>query len=105
MASTLHVAREAISLLNSPRTARIRECEHPDCSRLFCDLSHGGRRRRCGMGTCGTKAKSATYRRRKKERIAALRRMPQEAEGSETGRKIRPNEVMAGTRTSARLTR
>lgn len=62
------VARDAIDLLAGPHAARIRECAHPDCSRLFLDASHAGRRRWCGMSACGTKAKSADYRRRKSGR-------------------------------------
>lgn len=59
------LARDAIDLLAGPHADRIRECAHPDCSRLFLDASHAGRRRWCGMTTCGTKTKSANYRRRK----------------------------------------
>jgi predicted RNA-binding Zn ribbon-like protein len=59
------LARDAIDLLAGPHAPRIRECAHPDCSRLFLDASHAGRRRWCGMTTCGTKTKSANYRRRK----------------------------------------
>lgn len=59
------LARDAIDLLAGPHAGRIRECAHPDCSRLFLDVSHAGRRRWCDMTACGTKAKSAGYRRRK----------------------------------------
>ena len=62
------LARDAIDLLGGPQAGRIRECAHPDCSRLFLDASHAGRRRWCGMSACGTKAKSAGYRRRKSDR-------------------------------------
>ena len=59
------VARDAIDLFASaPAVARTRQCEHPDCSRLFLDSSHAGRRRWCGMSSCGSKNKSAAYRRR-----------------------------------------
>ncbi|MEV7550389.1 ABATE domain-containing protein [Amycolatopsis sp. NPDC089917] len=74
------LAREAISLLNGPHAARIRECEYPECSRLFCDLSHGGRRRWCGIGICATKATSTAYRRRKKQGITTLRQRVPESE-------------------------
>lgn len=59
------LARDAIDLLAGPHAGRIRECAHPDCSRLFLDASHAGRRRWCDMTACGTKAKSADYRRRR----------------------------------------
>jgi predicted RNA-binding Zn ribbon-like protein len=62
------LARDAIALLTGPQATRIRECAHPDCSRLFRDLSHSGRRRWCGMNTCGTKVKAAGYRHRKRDR-------------------------------------
>jgi predicted RNA-binding Zn ribbon-like protein len=58
------IARDAIDLLAGPYAGRIRECAHPDCSRLFLDASHAGRRRWCGMAACGNKSKSAAYRRR-----------------------------------------
>ncbi|WP_326954187.1 CGNR zinc finger domain-containing protein [Amycolatopsis sp. NBC_01286] len=63
------LARDAIDLLAGPHTDRVRECAHPDCSRLFLDASHAGRRRWCGMTTCGTKTKSANYRRRKSAEV------------------------------------
>ncbi len=59
------LARDAIDLLSGPYSERIRECAHSDCSRLFLDASHAGRRRWCGMTSCGNKAKAAAYRRRK----------------------------------------
>ncbi|MFK0247208.1 CGNR zinc finger domain-containing protein [Amycolatopsis azurea] len=62
------LARDAILLLSDSGTARIRECRHPGCSRLFHDVSRAGRRRWCCMKSCGTKTKSATYRTRLKER-------------------------------------
>ncbi|GAA4603205.1 ABATE domain-containing protein [Actinoallomurus liliacearum] len=58
------LARDAIDLLAGPQACRVRECAHPDCSRLFLDVSHAGRRRWCGMAACGNKSKSAAYRRR-----------------------------------------
>ncbi len=60
------LARDAIDLLTGPHASRIRECAHPDCSRLFLDASHAGRRRWCDMTACGTKAKSAGYRQRRR---------------------------------------
>jgi predicted RNA-binding Zn ribbon-like protein len=58
------LARDAIDLLAGPRADRLRECAHPDCSLLFLDASHAGRRRWCGMAACGNRTKSAAYRRR-----------------------------------------
>ncbi len=59
------IARDAIDLFAGPYAARIRECAHPDCSRLYLDASHAGRRRWCGMTACGNRSKSAAYRRRR----------------------------------------
>jgi predicted RNA-binding Zn ribbon-like protein len=58
------LARDAIDLLTGPRTARIKECDHPDCSLLFFDDSQSGRRRWCSMDRCGNLVKIAGYRRR-----------------------------------------
>ncbi|WP_214413962.1 CGNR zinc finger domain-containing protein [Sphaerisporangium fuscum] len=59
------IARDAIDLFAGPYAARIRECAHPDCSRLYLDASHAGRRRWCGMAACGNRSKSAAYRQRR----------------------------------------
>jgi predicted RNA-binding Zn ribbon-like protein len=58
------LARDAVDLLNGPRTGRIKECEHADCSLLFFDDSQSGRRRWCSMDRCGNLVKIAGYRRR-----------------------------------------
>jgi predicted RNA-binding Zn ribbon-like protein len=58
------LARDAVDLLNGPRTARIKECEHPECSLLFFDDSQSSRRRWCSMDRCGNLVKIAGYRRR-----------------------------------------
>lgn len=60
------IARDAIDLLGGPLAGRIRECAHPDCSRLFLDASHAARRRWCGMTACGNRSKAAAYRRRRR---------------------------------------
>lgn len=59
------LARDAIDLVGGPLADRIRECAHQDCTRLYVDLSHAGRRRWCGMVGCGNRSKSAAYRRRR----------------------------------------
>jgi predicted RNA-binding Zn ribbon-like protein len=43
---------------------RIKECEHPDCSRMFVDESQSGRRRWCSMQACGNHVKVTAHRRR-----------------------------------------
>jgi predicted RNA-binding Zn ribbon-like protein len=59
------VARDAVRLLGGPRSARIKQCEHPDCSLLFLDETQSGRRRWCSMGRCGNRVKTAGYRARR----------------------------------------
>ena len=59
------VARDAVRLLGGPQAARIKECEHPDCSLLFVDETQSGRRRWCSMGRCGNRVKTAGYRARR----------------------------------------
>jgi predicted RNA-binding Zn ribbon-like protein len=63
-AAMSELARDVITLLGSPLAARIKECAHPDCSRLFVDESQSGARRWCSMDRCGNLAKIAAYRRR-----------------------------------------
>jgi predicted RNA-binding Zn ribbon-like protein len=58
------VAADAVDLLSSPSIGRVRECDAPDCALLFLDSSRPGRRRWCADGACGSKARTAAYRRR-----------------------------------------
>jgi predicted RNA-binding Zn ribbon-like protein len=60
------VARDAVHLLGGPQAARIKECEHPDCSLLFVDETQSGRRRWCSMDRCGNLVKTAGYRARRR---------------------------------------
>jgi predicted RNA-binding Zn ribbon-like protein len=59
------VARDAVRLLGESQAARIKECEHPDCSLLFVDETQSGRRRWCSMDRCGNLVKTAGYRARR----------------------------------------
>lgn len=59
------VACDAVDLLSSPLLGRVRECAAPDCAILFLDRSRPGQRRWCADWACGTKARTADYRRRK----------------------------------------
>jgi predicted RNA-binding Zn ribbon-like protein len=59
------IARDAVRLLGGPHAARIKECEHPDCSLLFVDETQSGRRRWCSMDRCGNLVKTAGYRARR----------------------------------------
>ncbi|HEX4362409.1 MAG TPA: ABATE domain-containing protein [Pseudonocardia sp.] len=64
------LARDAVALLTGARTARIKECEYPDCSLLFFDDSQSGARRWCSMDRCGNLAKIAGYRKRVRSRTS-----------------------------------
>jgi predicted RNA-binding Zn ribbon-like protein len=59
------IARDAVRVLAGPQAARIKECEHPDCSLLFVDETQSGRRRWCSMARCGNRVKTAGYRTRR----------------------------------------
>ncbi|MGN9780682.1 CGNR zinc finger domain-containing protein [Nonomuraea sp. ZG12] len=67
------VARAAIALLAGLDRSRIRECGHPDCTRIFIDRSRGGNRQWCGMEECGNRVKAANYRSRKTRAMTADR--------------------------------
>ena len=58
------LARDAIDLVATVPASRIKECEHPDCSRMFVDESQSGRRRWCSMQACGNHVKVTAHRRR-----------------------------------------
>ncbi|MER6535956.1 CGNR zinc finger domain-containing protein [Streptomyces sp. 900105755] len=60
------VARHAVELLGGPDVPLMKECENPECTRVYIDRSRGMRRQWCGMESCGNKFKAAAYRARKK---------------------------------------
>ena len=62
------VARDAVDLFTGAFAERIRECESPGCALLFVDTSRPGRRRWCSSTACGSKDRSASYRRRQQDR-------------------------------------
>lgn len=62
------VARDAVHLLTSEASGRIKTCAADDCERIFLDASAPGQRRWCSMATCGNRAKVRAYRRRQAER-------------------------------------
>jgi predicted RNA-binding Zn ribbon-like protein len=65
-AALVLVAREAVELLTSSERSLIRECAGaPRCSLLYLDRSRARRRRWCEMEVCGSRAKMASYRRRR----------------------------------------
>jgi predicted RNA-binding Zn ribbon-like protein len=60
------IARSAIDLLGGEDRTRLRGCLGAGCTRMFVDRSRAGSRRWCGMAVCGSRAKAAAYRRRKR---------------------------------------
>ncbi|MEW2424700.1 CGNR zinc finger domain-containing protein [Streptomyces nigra] len=60
------VARQAVELLSGPDVPLLKECDNPECTRVYIDRSRGMRRHWCGMESCGNKYKAAAYRARKK---------------------------------------
>ncbi|WP_327103791.1 CGNR zinc finger domain-containing protein [Nonomuraea glycinis] len=65
------VARAAIALLAGLDRLRVRECGHPDCTRVYIDRSRAGNRQWCGMEECGNRVKAANYRSRKARSVSA----------------------------------
>jgi len=63
------IARDAIDLVSGPLASRVRECAASDCALLFLDASRPGRRRWCAMAACGNRAKTKSYRRRRRESV------------------------------------
>ncbi|MGW0812806.1 CGNR zinc finger domain-containing protein [Streptomyces viridiviolaceus] len=60
------IARQAVELLSGPDVPLLKECDNPECTRVYIDRSRGMRRQWCGMESCGNKHKAAAYRARKK---------------------------------------
>ncbi len=57
-------AREAIELLGTDLSSRVRQCEGVRCYLIFLDTSRPGNRRWCSMQRCGNRHKVNSYRRR-----------------------------------------
>ncbi|MEU4172247.1 CGNR zinc finger domain-containing protein [Streptomyces sp. NPDC026665] len=60
------LARCVVELLSGPDVPLLKECENPECTRIYVDRSRGTRRQWCGMESCGNRFKAAAYRARKK---------------------------------------
>lgn len=60
------VARALLPLLGDDGEDVVKECAKPACTRLFADRSRGHRRTWCGMQECGSQAKMAAYRARRR---------------------------------------
>jgi predicted RNA-binding Zn ribbon-like protein len=62
------LAHEAITLLGGPDAARLRRCDHPDCTMAFVQRH---RRRRWCHPSCGHRTRQARYYRRRSARAGA----------------------------------
>jgi predicted RNA-binding Zn ribbon-like protein len=60
------VARDLISVIDSPLRERVRICANTACGVPFVDTSRSGARRWCSMTTCGALAKKRAYRARRR---------------------------------------
>lgn len=58
------LALEAIALIGSEKSSRLRQCEADSCAVLFLDESRIGVRRWCSMANCGNRAKVKSFRQR-----------------------------------------
>lgn len=61
------LARQAVELLSSERSERIRECASETCGIVFTDESRSNNRRWCSMQRCGNRAKVRAHRAKEKE--------------------------------------
>ncbi len=61
------LAQDGLALYGSPEADLLRRCADATCTRIFLDRSRGGRRRWCGMKSCGDRAKAAAYRQRRRQ--------------------------------------
>lgn len=58
------LALEAIALIGTEKSSRLRQCEAESCAVLFLDESRKGERRWCSMASCGNRAKVRSFRQR-----------------------------------------
>jgi predicted RNA-binding Zn ribbon-like protein len=65
------IARQAVELLGGPEAALLKECSRGECTQVYLDRSHGGRREWCAMDPCGNRIKAAAYRARKRNEARA----------------------------------
>ncbi|MFF7443236.1 CGNR zinc finger domain-containing protein [Streptomyces sp. NPDC008122] len=68
------VARRAVELLGGTESRLLKECDNPECTRVYVDRSRGARRQWCGMESCGNRFKAAAYRSRKRKTPALAAR-------------------------------
>jgi predicted RNA-binding Zn ribbon-like protein len=60
------LAADLLDLLAGADIENVKQCSHPDCTRLYLDASRAKNRHWCGMGTCGNKAKVQAFRARQR---------------------------------------
>jgi predicted RNA-binding Zn ribbon-like protein len=60
------LAADLLDLLAGPDIQNVKQCAHPNCTRLYLDKSRAKNRHWCGMGTCGNRAKVQAFRARQR---------------------------------------
>jgi predicted RNA-binding Zn ribbon-like protein len=60
------LAADLLDLVAGRDIQNVKQCAHPDCTRLYLDASRAKNRHWCGMGTCGNKAKVQAFRARQR---------------------------------------
>jgi len=60
------LAADLLELLAGSDIENVKQCAHPDCTRLYLDASRAKNRHWCGMGACGNKAKVQAFRARQR---------------------------------------
>ena len=60
------VTRNGLALFRRTDGSVLKWCADEKCTHPFLDVSHGHRRRWCGMAGCGDRAKAAAYRARQR---------------------------------------
>jgi predicted RNA-binding Zn ribbon-like protein len=60
------LADDLLDLLAGTDIENVKQCAHPDCTRLYLDASRARNRHWCGMGSCGNKAKVQAFRARQR---------------------------------------
>lgn len=63
--AAVEFAMALIDVIRTRETARLRECEGPDCDAAFFDFSKNRSRLYCATGNCGNRVHVAAYRARK----------------------------------------
>ncbi|MHC3474444.1 CGNR zinc finger domain-containing protein [Streptomyces sp. 7R007] len=83
-----------MDLLGHADSARVKGRQHPDCTRLFLDLSRATARRWCGMTTCGNRRTAQVAARGVGVHPVTHARAPSRVR-SRIGARVPPNRALA----------